>query len=62
MTDALRFEGLRLSTIRSTYWSLSLGLLLCDLVALGLGLVTESSRVMESVPTLVISGPPGSAR
>ena len=40
MTDALRFEGLRLSTIRSTYWSLSLGLLLCGLVALGLGLDT----------------------
>ena len=45
MTDALRFEGLRLSTIRSTYWSLSLGLLLCGLVALGFGLDTRGTDV-----------------
>lgn len=38
MTDALRFESARVTTIRSTYWIGLLGLLLCGLVALGFGL------------------------
>jgi ABC-2 type transport system permease protein len=55
MTDALRFEGLRLSTIRSTYWSLSLGLLLCGLVALGLGLDTRGTDVGPAEATLLLT-------
>ena len=33
MTDALRFESVRISTIRSTYWIGLLGLVLCALVS-----------------------------
>ena len=55
MTDALRFEGLRLSTIRSTYWSLSLGLLLCGLVALGFGLDTRGPDVGPAEATLLLT-------
>jgi ABC-2 type transport system permease protein len=55
MTDALRFEGLRLSTIRSTYWSLSLGLLLCGLVALGFGLDTRGTDVGPAEATLLLT-------
>src|SRR5215204_7168589 len=55
MTDALRFEGLRLSTILSTYWSLSLGLLLCGLVALGFGLDTRGPDVGPAEATLLLT-------
>jgi len=55
MTDALRFEGVRLSTIRSTYWSLSLGLLLCGLVALGFGLDTRGTNVGPAEATLLLT-------
>lgn len=48
MTDALRFESVRVTTIRSTYLIALVGLLLCGLVALGLGL--ESRRVGISIP------------
>ena len=41
MIDALRYEGVRLQTIASTYWTLLLGLALCALVALGFGLETR---------------------
>ena len=43
VTDALRFEIVRVSTIRSTYWVGLIGLLLCGLLALGLGLETRGT-------------------
>lgn len=50
MSDALRFEWVRLRTVRSTYWLLALALLLNALIALAIGLATRSaqSRDFES--------------
>ena len=42
--DALRYEGVRLRTIASTYWTLLVGVALCGLVALGFGLETRGHR------------------
>ncbi len=50
MSDALRFEWVRLRTVRSTYWLLGMALLLNALIALAIGLATrsEESRAFES--------------
>ena len=56
MTDALRFESVRLSTIGSTYWSWLLGLLLCGLFALALGLETRGTDLPVEVAAMVLSG------
>ena len=47
MIDALRYEGVRLRTIASTYWTLLLGGALCALVTFGFGMET---RRMDLAP------------
>jgi hypothetical protein len=54
MTDALRFEIVRVSTIRSTDWSWLLGLLLCGLVAMGIGLDTRGTSLSAAAATLLL--------
>lgn len=50
MTDALRFELVRLRTIRSTYWLIALALLLNGLVAFAVAMATRNEPVApESV-------------
>jgi ABC-type transport system involved in multi-copper enzyme maturation permease subunit len=53
--DALRFETVRVGTIRSTYLVGLLGLLLCGLVALGLGLDLRGSDLSAAPVTLLIA-------
>ena len=57
MSDALRFEWVRLRTVRSTYWLLGMALLLNALIALAIGLATrsEESRGFE-VDGLLLTG------
>lgn len=44
MSDALRFEWVRLRTVRSTYWLLALALLLNALIALAIGLASRADQ------------------
>lgn len=55
MIDALRSEGVRIRTIASTYWALLLGIALCALVALGLGIDTRGSYVSPVAATLLLT-------
>ena len=55
MTDALRFESVRVTTIRSTYWIGLLGLLLCGLVALGFGLDSPETGLSAAETTLLLA-------
>jgi ABC-2 type transport system permease protein len=55
VTDALRFEIVRLSSIGSTYWSLLVGLLLCGLLAMGLALDTRGTSLAAPEATLLLS-------
>ena len=55
MIDALRYEGLRIRTIATTYWILVLGLVLCALVALGLGIDTRGADLPPAAATLLLT-------
>ncbi len=55
MTDALRFESVRVSTIRSTSWIALVGLLLCALVALGFGLDSPETGLSAAETTLLLA-------
>ena len=55
MTDALRFESVRVTTIRSTYWIGLLGLLLCGLVALGFGLDSPETGLSAAESTFLLT-------
>ena len=55
MTDALRFESVRVTTIRSTYWIGLLGLLLCGLVALGFGLDSPETGLSAAETTFLLT-------
>ena len=55
MTDAVRFESVRVTTIRSTYWIGLLGLLLCGLVALGFGLDSPETGLSAAETTLLLA-------
>ncbi|HEY5784885.1 MAG TPA: hypothetical protein VIT65_08910 [Microlunatus sp.] len=55
MIDALRYEGVRLRTIASTYWTLLLGVALCALVALGFGLETRGIDLAPAEVTFVLT-------
>ena len=55
MTDALRFENVRVTTIRSTYWIGLLGLLLCGLVALGFGLDSPETGLSAAESTFLLT-------
>ena len=55
MIDALRYEGLRIRTIATTYWILVLGLVLCALVALGLGIDTRGADLPLAAATLLLT-------
>lgn len=48
MTDAIRYEGVRLATLRSTYWLIGLGLLLNAALA---GVIAWSTRHDQPDPT-----------
>ena len=65
MKDALRLESVRVSTIRSTYWCGSVGLLLCGLsrllgsTSVGLSMSAEGATLLlaaggESLPFSVM--------
>lgn len=55
MIDALRYEGVRLRTIASTYWTLLVGVALCGLVALGFGLETRDIDLAPAEATFMIT-------
>lgn len=55
MKDALRFETVRVGTIRSTYWVGLIGLLLCGLVALGIGLDLRGTELSAAPATLLLA-------
>ena len=56
MSDALRFEWVRLRTLRSTYWLIFWGLLLSATVALLLALGTRHDPRTDQVVVDVTSG------
>ncbi len=60
MTDALRFESVRVRTIRSTYWLALMALLLCGLVAMAVGLGTRDDPLTwQDAATLLTGGSTG---
>lgn len=56
MIDALRYEGVRVRTIASTYWTIGIGLGLCALIALGFGLDSRGSDVPPALGSLLLTG------
>ena len=54
MIDALRYEGVRIRTIGSTYWTLLVAVALCALVAVGFGLDTRGTEVPPAVVTVLL--------
>jgi ABC-type transport system involved in multi-copper enzyme maturation permease subunit len=56
MIDALRYEGVRVRTIASTYWTILVGLGLCALIALGFGLDSRGSDLPPALGSLLLTG------
>ena len=55
MINALRYEGVRLRTVASTYGALLVGVALCGLVALGFGLETRGIDLAPAEATFMIT-------
>jgi ABC-2 type transport system permease protein len=58
MTDALRFEWVRISTLRSTYWLIAGALVLNAVVALTVALTSDGTYDSAHVATVVTGGGP----
>ena len=56
MIDALRYEGVRIRTIGSTYWTVLIGLGLCALVALGFGIDSRGTDLPAALSSLLLTG------
>ncbi|NDL60125.1 ABC transporter permease [Phytoactinopolyspora mesophila] len=56
MTDALRFESVRIRTLRSTYWLIGLGLILTAGVALIIAIATRDDTLDDVLVRDVLTG------
>ncbi|PSL08370.1 hypothetical protein CLV30_101341 [Haloactinopolyspora alba] len=56
MTDALRFEWVRIRTLRSTYWLIALGLVITAGVALIIAIAQRDDAVDAQLATSVLTG------
>ncbi|PZF84479.1 ABC transporter permease subunit [Jiangella anatolica] len=56
MSSALRFEWVRLRTLRSTYWLIGLGLLLTAAIAFGVAFATRNDTVNAEDAGIIITG------
>lgn len=56
MIDALRYEGVRVKTIGSTYWAVLIGLGLCALIALGFGVDSRGTDLSAALSSLLLTG------
>ncbi len=56
MLDALRFEWMRLRTLRSTYWLIGMGLLITTGVALLLGIAARNEPLDPQILTTAVNG------
>ncbi|TDD70244.1 hypothetical protein E1262_10385 [Jiangella aurantiaca] len=56
MSSALRFEWVRLRTLRSTYWLIGLGLLLTAAIAFGVSFATRNDIVTAEDAGIIVTG------
>ncbi|HEU0042357.1 MAG TPA: ABC transporter permease subunit [Jiangellaceae bacterium] len=56
MSDALKFEWVRLRTLRSTYWLIGLALVLSAIVAVALSFATRNEAIDTNVVAAMLTG------
>lgn len=56
MSSALRFEWVRLRTLRSTYWLIGLGLVLSAAIAFGVAFATRNDPLSAEDAAVIITG------
>ncbi|WP_053206479.1 ABC transporter permease [Jiangella muralis] len=56
MSSALRFEWVRLRTLRSTYWLIGIGLLLTTAIAFGVAFATRNDLITAEDAGIIVTG------